>query len=104
MVNVLPVWTQASTALKQKYAGPLDGDRIAVRLRLDCNLNKGSNAAKEKKVPFRRAVKAITRVSVLALSGDKDAGPATREMEASFFETTQFTPHFTRALDHQATC
>lgn len=52
----------------------------------------------------RRVVKAITRVSILALPGDKDAGPRTWEMEASAFETTQFNPHFTGALGHQATC
>lgn len=43
-------------------------------------------------------VKAITRVFILALSGDKDAGPGTREMEASFFATTQFNHHLTHAL------
>lgn len=41
-------------------------------------------------------------MSILALFGDKDAGPGTREMEVSFFETSQFNTHFTHALDHQA--
>lgn len=41
-------------------------------------------------------------MSILALSGDKDTGPGTREMEASFFGTSQFNTHFTHALDHEA--
>ena len=68
-----------SNALTQKCASLPTGDRITVRLSLDCNLNKGIDTTKEKEVLVRRSLysqrnrdqEAITRVSSQPCLGTK---------------------------------